>query len=70
MSARDFYQAMKKMVPAAQRSVVSPGRALSVVIRPLLQNLLNSVLGQLKRIMPEAVSESNVATGQGLFDSN
>ncbi|XP_033644751.1 ATPase family AAA domain-containing protein 2-like isoform X1 [Asterias rubens] len=66
MSARDFYQAMKKMVPAAQRSVVSPGRALSVVIRPLLQNLLNSVLGQLKRIMPEAVSESNVATGQGL----
>ena len=64
MRARDFHQAMKKMVPAAQRSVVSPGRALSVVIRPLLQNQLNTALEQLRRIMPTALSHSNLVTGQ------
>ncbi|XP_038056718.1 ATPase family AAA domain-containing protein 2-like [Patiria miniata] len=65
MSAQDFHKAMKKMVPAAQRSVVSPGRALSVVIRPLLQNQLNAVLEQLRRVMPAAVCPGDRKTTTG-----
>ncbi|XP_022102638.1 ATPase family AAA domain-containing protein 2-like isoform X2 [Acanthaster planci] len=70
MSAKDFHKAMKKVVPAAQRSVVSPGRALSVIIQPLLQNQLNAVLEQLHRVMPAAVTSSDKATTSGDISSS
>ncbi|XP_063307159.1 ATPase family AAA domain-containing protein 2 isoform X1 [Pelobates fuscus] len=54
ITARDFIVAMQKIVPASQRAVVSPGQALSPIIQPLLQNTLQSILEDLKRVFPHA----------------
>ncbi|XP_030074605.1 ATPase family AAA domain-containing protein 2 isoform X2 [Microcaecilia unicolor] len=54
ITAKDFVLAMQNIVPASQRAVVSPGQALSSVIKPLLQNTLNRILGALQRIFPHA----------------
>lgn len=44
---------MYKIVPASQRSAISPGRPLSTVVQPLLQSLLNAVLEALKITFPQ-----------------
>ena len=63
ISAKDFYRAMQDIVPTAQRSTASPGRALSRAIEPLLQSGLSRVLEVLHKNFPRALSRySNVDT--------
>ncbi|XP_059195973.1 ATPase family AAA domain-containing protein 2-like isoform X2 [Centropristis striata] len=51
---KDFMSAMSKMVPAAQRAVVSPAKALIPAIRPLLSATLQSILHTVSRLFPHA----------------
>ncbi|XP_026227888.1 ATPase family AAA domain-containing protein 2 isoform X2 [Anabas testudineus] len=51
---RDFMSAMSKMVPAAQRAVVSPAKALIPAIRPLLSTTLQNILHAVSRVFPHA----------------
>ncbi|NWS89319.1 ATAD2 protein, partial [Toxostoma redivivum] len=54
ITAKDFVMAMQKTVPASQRAVVSPGRALSPILKPLLENTLERILQALQRVFPHA----------------
>ncbi|XP_072263576.1 ATPase family AAA domain-containing protein 2B isoform X3 [Pyxicephalus adspersus] len=54
LGAQDFYHAMKNIVPASQRAVMSPGQALSSVIRPLLQRTFSDVLRVLHNVFPHS----------------
>lgn len=54
IKAKDFVMAMQKTVPASQRAVPSPGRALSPVMKPLLGNTLLRILQALQRVFPHA----------------
>ncbi|XP_044147284.1 ATPase family AAA domain-containing protein 2B isoform X1 [Bufo gargarizans] len=54
LGAHDFYHAMKNIVPASQRAVMSPGHALSLVIRPLLQRTFSDILCALHKVFPHA----------------
>lgn len=54
ITAKDFVMAMQKTVPASQRAVASPGRALSSVSKPLLENTLARILQALQRVFPHA----------------
>ncbi|KAM6994457.1 ATPase family AAA domain-containing protein 2 [Tautogolabrus adspersus] len=51
---KDFMCAMSKMVPAAQRAVVSPAKALIPAIRPLLSAALQNILNTVSRLFPHA----------------
>nr|XP_020490645.1 ATPase family AAA domain-containing protein 2 isoform X1 [Labrus bergylta] len=51
---KDFMCAMSKMVPAAQRAVVSPAKALIPAIRPLLSAALQNILTTVSRVFPHA----------------
>ncbi|XP_053394851.1 ATPase family AAA domain-containing protein 2-like [Mercenaria mercenaria] len=57
ISAKDFHSAMKSIVPASQRSVTSPARALSVKIMPLLQNMFLQTLETLGSIFPSVLMQ-------------
>ncbi|PIK39841.1 putative ATPase family AAA domain-containing protein 2B isoform X18 [Apostichopus japonicus] len=61
VSARDFHLAMQNIVPAAQRAVVSPGRALSVTVRPLLKGQLDFMMDGLKKFFPVAFGSRKLA---------
>ncbi|XP_010284575.1 PREDICTED: ATPase family AAA domain-containing protein 2 [Phaethon lepturus] len=52
ITAKDFVMAMQKTVPASQRTVASPGRALSPISKPLLENTLARILRALQRVFP------------------
>lgn len=54
VTAKDFLKATKTIVPASQRAVVSPGRALSPFIKPLLQSALGKAAILLHKIFPPA----------------
>ncbi|XP_056141706.1 ATPase family AAA domain-containing protein 2-like isoform X2 [Lampris incognitus] len=54
ISNTDFMSAMAKMVPAAQRAVVSSAVALIPAIRPLLSAALQILLDTLSRLFPHA----------------
>ncbi|XP_071999737.1 ATPase family AAA domain-containing protein 2B isoform X2 [Engystomops pustulosus] len=54
LGAHDFYHAMKNIVPASQRAVMSPGHALTFVIRPLLQRTFSDILSALHKVFPHA----------------
>ncbi|KAM3614165.1 uncharacterized protein V6R79_011028 [Siganus canaliculatus] len=51
---KDFMSAMSKMVPASQRAVVSPAKALIPAIRPLLSSTLQDILLTVGRVFPHA----------------
>ncbi|KAI3361362.1 hypothetical protein L3Q82_013546 [Scortum barcoo] len=51
---KDFMSAMSKMVPAAQRAVVSPAKALIPAICPLLSAALQDILHTVSRVFPHA----------------
>ncbi|XP_019112381.2 ATPase family AAA domain-containing protein 2 isoform X2 [Larimichthys crocea] len=51
---KDFMSAMSKMVPASQRAVVSPAKALIPAVRPLLSAALQDVLHTVSRVFPHA----------------
>lgn len=50
----DFSKAMRTIVPASQRALAPPGRALSPTMRPLLANSFSLVLKALLRVFPHA----------------
>lgn len=50
----DFSKAMRTIVPASQRALAPPGRALSPILRPLLANSFSLVLKALLRVFPHA----------------
>lgn len=52
INAQDFQLAMHSIIPASQRCVASPGKALGCHIRPLLQNLLSIALDALNKVFP------------------
>ncbi|NWV61547.1 ATAD2 protein, partial [Malurus elegans] len=54
IKANDFSMAMQKTVPASQRAAPSPGRALSAISKPLLENSLERILQTLQRVFPHA----------------
>ncbi|NXR35440.1 ATAD2 protein, partial [Zosterops hypoxanthus] len=54
IKANDFSMAMQKTVPASQRVVPSSGRALSAILKPLLENTLERILKTLQRVFPHA----------------
>uniref|UniRef100_A0A8C7YVY0 ATPase family AAA domain containing 2 n=1 Tax=Oryzias sinensis TaxID=183150 RepID=A0A8C7YVY0_9TELE len=54
ITSKDFVFAMSKMVPAAQRAVVSPAKALIPAIRPLLGATLQSILLLVRKVFPHA----------------
>ncbi len=58
VSGKDFAKAIKTMVPACQRAVVSPGRALSSSIRPLLHEVLRKSWNMVTRVFPPAVCKT------------
>uniref|UniRef100_A0A803VGP3 ATPase family AAA domain-containing protein 2 n=1 Tax=Ficedula albicollis TaxID=59894 RepID=A0A803VGP3_FICAL len=71
ITAKDFVMAMQKTVPASQRAVASPGRALSPVLKPLLENTLARILQALQRVFPHAelLSSLNPILGNDVIDS-
>ncbi|KAK7887132.1 hypothetical protein WMY93_026753 [Mugilogobius chulae] len=54
ITSKDFMTAMAKMVPAAQRAVASPAKALIPAVRPLLNAALQTVLQTVSRLFPHA----------------
>ncbi|XP_068198096.1 ATPase family AAA domain-containing protein 2B [Antennarius striatus] len=50
----DFSKAMRTIVPASQRALAPPGRALSPTLRPLLARSFSLVLKALLRVFPHA----------------
>lgn len=54
ITSKDFMTAMAKMVPAAQRAVASPAKALIPAIRPLLSAALQNILQTVSRLFPHA----------------
>uniref|UniRef100_A0A8C7VWY9 ATPase family AAA domain-containing protein 2 n=1 Tax=Oncorhynchus mykiss TaxID=8022 RepID=A0A8C7VWY9_ONCMY len=52
IGSRDFLSAMRKTVPASQRAVSSPAKALTPVVQPLLGAALQTVLGAVSRLFP------------------
>ncbi|XP_056300292.1 ATPase family AAA domain-containing protein 2-like isoform X3 [Pseudoliparis swirei] len=54
ITGNDFLSAMSKMVPAAQRAVVSPAKALTPAVGPLLSAALQNLLHDVGRLFPHA----------------
>ncbi|XP_041952498.1 ATPase family AAA domain-containing protein 2B isoform X3 [Alosa sapidissima] len=50
----DFGRALRAIVPAGQRALAPPGRALPSLLRPLLEGGLQTALGGLLRVFPHA----------------
>ena len=68
VNAKDFQRAMKKIVPASQRSVVSPGRALQLNLKPLLQSTLDAILEIIRSLFPPGKPvQGNIALISRLF---
>uniref|UniRef100_A0A4W6EX64 ATPase family AAA domain-containing protein 2 n=1 Tax=Lates calcarifer TaxID=8187 RepID=A0A4W6EX64_LATCA len=61
VSSCDFVAAMRKMSPAARRSVASPTKPLSPVVHPLLGGALRDILEALQRLFPHA--EQDLTSG-------
>ncbi|XP_018117073.1 ATPase family, AAA domain containing 2B L homeolog isoform X3 [Xenopus laevis] len=59
LGACDFYHAMKNIVPASQRAVMSPGHALTPVIRPLLERTFSNILRVLHKVFPHIEFSQN-----------
>uniref|UniRef100_A0A8D0KQT6 Bromo domain-containing protein n=1 Tax=Strix occidentalis caurina TaxID=311401 RepID=A0A8D0KQT6_STROC len=47
---------MRKIVPASQRAVTSPGRPLPPISNPLLENTLAEILQALQKVFPHALT--------------
>ncbi|XP_030627086.1 ATPase family AAA domain-containing protein 2B isoform X1 [Chanos chanos] len=73
LGPQDFGHALRSIVPAAQRALAPPGRALSSTIQPLLEGALASVLACLLRVFPHAElphRENTHDTDNQLFDED
>uniref|UniRef100_A0A3Q4AMK7 ATPase family AAA domain-containing protein 2 n=1 Tax=Mola mola TaxID=94237 RepID=A0A3Q4AMK7_MOLML len=56
----DFSKAMRAIVPASQRALAPPGRALSPILRPLLANSFSLMLKALLRVFPHAQGDNQL----------
>lgn len=54
LGSQDFGHALRTIVPAAQRALAPPGRALSSTLQPLLESSLAHTLACLLRVFPHA----------------
>ncbi|XP_062858315.1 ATPase family AAA domain-containing protein 2B [Trichomycterus rosablanca] len=54
LGPQDFGRALRTIVPAAQRALAPPGRALSSTLRPLLEKSMAHTLTCLLRVFPHA----------------
>ncbi|KAB5539855.1 hypothetical protein PHYPO_G00093960 [Pangasianodon hypophthalmus] len=54
LGPQDFGRALRAIVPAAQRALAPPGRALSCTLQPLLERSLAHTLTCLLRVFPHA----------------
>ncbi|XP_060722487.1 ATPase family AAA domain-containing protein 2B isoform X2 [Tachysurus vachellii] len=54
LGPQDFCHALRSIVPAAQRALAPPGRALSCTLQPLLERSLTHTLNCLFRVFPHA----------------
>ncbi|XP_072539266.1 ATPase family AAA domain-containing protein 2B isoform X2 [Salminus brasiliensis] len=54
LGPQDFGRALRSIVPAAQRALAPPGRALSCTLQPLLERSLAHTLDCLLRVFPHA----------------
>uniref|UniRef100_A0A8C8LUI3 ATPase family AAA domain-containing protein 2 n=1 Tax=Oncorhynchus tshawytscha TaxID=74940 RepID=A0A8C8LUI3_ONCTS len=76
IGSRDFLSAMRKTVPASQRAVSSPAKALTPVVQPLLGAALQTVLGAVSRLFPHAEQglkrdkRDNGVLPAGVFDAD
>ena len=52
VNAQDFRNAIHNIVPASQRSLTSPARALTSEVKPLLSDMLRDVVKRVGRMMP------------------
>lgn len=52
VEGRDFLSATRKIVPASQRAVASPAKALTSVVQPLLANTLGDAMKALQKVFP------------------
>ena len=52
IGSRDFLSAMRRTVPASQRAVASPAKALTPVVQPLMGAALKNVLEVLGKLFP------------------
>uniref|UniRef100_A0A6Q2X029 ATPase family AAA domain-containing protein 2 n=1 Tax=Esox lucius TaxID=8010 RepID=A0A6Q2X029_ESOLU len=59
----DFSRALRNIVPASQRALAPPGRALPPNIRPLLAHTLATVLEVLFRVFPHAETQNKESRG-------
>lgn len=66
VTAKDFQKAMKAIIPASQRSVISPARALSPLIWPLLKTSLTQAVEILEKIFPPAHMKTGMQIKNGL----
>ncbi|XP_052256515.1 ATPase family AAA domain-containing protein 2-like isoform X2 [Dreissena polymorpha] len=57
VNAKDFHNAMQLIVPASQRSVTSPARALSPQVAPLMSGLLSRALTMLNDLFPSVLMQ-------------
>ena len=69
VSARDFHQGMLSIIPAAQRSVTSPARALSRAVRPLMQQVLEASVQTLQKVFPAELAHLSGLDTPGEFPS-
>lgn len=54
IASKDFLSAMSKMVPASQRAVISPAKALIPSVRPLLNATLQKLFQAVSKVFPHA----------------
>jgi len=66
IAVSDFYCAMRRIVPTAQRSMSSPARPLSMCVRPLLQCTFSRILKLFEHIFPRALALISGAGEAGL----
>ncbi|OWF52018.1 ATPase family AAA domain-containing protein 2B [Mizuhopecten yessoensis] len=57
VGAKDFFYAMKTIVPASQRSVSSPARSLANYLRPLLKKYFEEILQVLQNVFPIVLAQ-------------
>eukprot|EP00075_Anas_platyrhynchos_P019216 XP_027308469.1 ATPase family AAA domain-containing protein 2 isoform X2 [Anas platyrhynchos] len=54
IKAKDFFMAMKKVVPASNRIEVSPVQSLSPIFKPLFKRSVENILQVVQKIFPHA----------------
>lgn len=69
VEGRDFLSAMRKIVPASQRAVVSPAKALTSVIQPLLANTLSDAMNALQKVFPHVEQGIKKKKNNGILNN-